>query len=175
MKGMPMPRGLPFPYLMALVAVGALLAGCTGGISKRSSGPATLTVLTCRDSPGQQGIDRSPARLVNGVDGFIGETQYLPLDVAVVRGQRYLLVKSPLAVAPNARPYRTVSIVRPATARLSYGPRLTRHVRLPVCGDRYTFYPGGLYVRRPGCVVLSVAAPSVEPETVTVPAMVGKC
>lgn len=109
------------------------------------------------------------------MDGFIGEKQYLPLDMALVGGQRCLVVKVPMAVAPNARPYRTVSIVRPVTARLSYGPRLTRQLRLPACGDRYTFYPGGLYVRHPGCIVLSVAAPSVEPETVTVPAMVGKC
>lgn len=174
MKAVPVPRGLAFSVLMTLVAVGALLTGCTAGSSKRTSGVAGLTVLTCRDSRGQQGIERS-ARLVNGVDGFMGESQYLPLDAAVVHGQRYLLVKMPLSVAPDARPYRTVSIVRPATARLSFGPGLARQARLPVCGDRYTFYPGGLYVRRPGCVVLSVAAPGVEPKAVTVRAMVATC
>jgi hypothetical protein len=159
---------------MALVAVGALLVGCTAGSSRRSSDLAALMILTCRDSRGQQFLDGPPARLVNGVDGFVGETEYLPQDAAVVRGQRYLLVKVPLAVAPNARPYRTLSIVRPTTARLSYGPRLARQVRLPACGSRYSFYPGGLYVRRPACVVLGVAAPSGEPATVAVPAM-SKC
>ncbi|HUC25570.1 MAG TPA: hypothetical protein VMA73_22930 [Streptosporangiaceae bacterium] len=171
MTGVPISRGLPLSAVLALVAVGALLAGCSGGSSMRSSDVATLMVLTCRDSRGQQGLDSAPARLVNGVDGFVGESQYLPLDAAVVRGQRFLVVKVPLAVAPNARPYRAVSIVRPATARLSYGPRLTRQVRLPSCGDRYSFYPGGVYVRHPACVVLSVTAPNGYHATVAVPAM----
>ena len=174
MKGVPIPRAGPFIAVMALVAASALLAGCTGRSSKRSSDVATLMILTCRDSRGQQGIDRS-ARLVNGVDGFVGQSEYLPLDAAAVHGKNYLVVKVPLAVAPSARPYRTVSIAGPTTALLDYGPRLARQVRLSVCGHRYTFYPGGLYVRRPACVVLSVAAPGVEPETVAVPAMVSNC
>jgi hypothetical protein len=49
-----------------------VVSGCTGGGAPKN---ADSTVdLSCRDSPGQQGIDAAPARLVNGVDGFIGDT-----------------------------------------------------------------------------------------------------
>jgi hypothetical protein len=140
-----------------------------------------LTVLTCGDSPGQQGLGAPPARLVNGVDGFIGDAN--PDDLASVfrwHGVRYLAWKTALAVAPTARPYRTVSVVRPASARLDYsvgahaaGP--SRQVRLPVCGDRYTLYVGGIFVRKPTCVELAVSGPGTVAAAVEVPVLTARC
>jgi hypothetical protein len=71
MKAVVVPRGLQFSVVMALVAVGALLVGCTGGSSRRSSDQAALMILTCRDSRGQQVLDGPPARLVNGLRSLV--------------------------------------------------------------------------------------------------------
>ena len=60
---------------LSLVAIiGLTLSACTGERPARMPVAATLAVLTCDDSAGQQGIDAAPALLVNGVDGFIGDT-----------------------------------------------------------------------------------------------------
>jgi hypothetical protein len=135
---------------------------------------ATLT-LTCRDSAGQQGEDGSPARLANGVDGFIGDPNaYDSLPVQRLDGYRYLAWKSALSVAPDARPYRTVSVVAPASARLSYGSSIrkaSRSVRLPACGRRYALYVGGILVRHPACVTVTVTAPSGKSATIAVPVL----
>src|SRR5262249_33262914 len=138
---------------------------------------------TCSDSPGQQGGGSAAQRLVNGVDGFIGDAD--PADVASVPVQRlngvtYLVWKTALAVAPDARPYRTVSVVRPPSARLEYAigthaPPPSRRVRMPVCGDRYTLFIGGIFVRSPACVDLAVAGPGSTTSDVKVPILTARC
>lgn len=135
----------------------------------------TAVLLTCQDSAGQQEKDTAPARLVNGVDGFIGDTNpYDTLPVQRLDGRRYLAWKTALSVAPDAGPYRTVSVLTPASARLSYGLGIAAsspRVRLPACGHRYALYVGGILVRHPACVTLAVKGPSGKPATVAVPVL----
>jgi hypothetical protein len=135
----------------------------------------TTVLLTCHDSAGQQGRDIPRARLVHGVDGFIGDTNaYDTLPVQRLDGHRYLAWKTALSVASDAGPYRTVSVVAPASARLSYGSGIlasSRSVRLPACGHRYALYVGGILVRHPACVTLAVTGPSGKPTTVAVPVL----
>jgi hypothetical protein len=155
-----------------------VLGGCTGGAAPKN-GDGTA-VLTCRDSPGQQGIDTAPATLVNGVDGFIGDTNaYDTLPTwGKIDGHRYLAWKTGLAVAPDARPFRTVSVVSPASARLVYGSHVSapsRAVRFPACGRRYTFYAGDILVTDRACVTLAVAGPAGAEATVVVPVLVSRC
>ena len=129
--------------------------------------------LTCRESAGQQDRDTPPARLANGVDGFIGDANaYDTLPVQRVAGNRYLAWKSPLAVQPGS--YRTVTVVSPASALLDYGfgrRSPARAVRMPACGSRYTLYVGGILVRRPGCVTLAISDPAGQTAVVTVPVL----
>ncbi|HXP20183.1 MAG TPA: hypothetical protein VN840_11120 [Streptosporangiaceae bacterium] len=152
------------------------IAGCTGHDPSGATKATALVIDTCRDSAGQQGKDPAPARLVDGVDGFIGDTNASDtLPVQNVGGQRYLVWKAALAVAPTARPYRTVSVISPASARLVYPRGVTSRVRLPACGRRYTLYTGGIVVRHPACVTLGVVGPAGRPATVTVPVLVARC
>lgn len=143
--------------------------------SPEVTGDGRPNFLTCRDSAGQQDRDTRPARLVNGVDGFIGDANaYDTLPVRRVAGSRYLDWKTPLAVQPGS--YRTVAIVSPASARLDYGSGRVapaRAVRMPACGSRYTLYVGGILVRRPACVTLAVSNPAGTTALVTVPVLRG--
>jgi hypothetical protein len=180
MKTMSVPHRRYFLVALMTAVLGLSLAGCAGGGSGTASANA-LVVLTCHDSPGQQGPGTAPARLVNGVDGFIGDTSADDsLPAQILDGHRYLAWKAALSVAPGARPYRTVSVVSPATARLSYGAgsratQPSRRVRLPACGDRYALYVGGILVRHPACVTLAVTAPAHRPATVVVPVLEEHC
>jgi hypothetical protein len=138
-------------------------------------GNAATDLLSCHDSAGQQNRDTRPARLVNGVDGFIGDTSALDaLPVEHLAGHRYLAWKTALSVASDARPYRTVAVVSPASARLGYGTGAlapSRRVRLPACGRRYTLYVGGIFVTRPACVILAVTGPDGTSATIAVPVL----
>jgi hypothetical protein len=167
-----------------LVSVLCLVAtSCAASAAGTKRGAATLVVLACGDSPGQQGVGSPPQQLVNGVDGFIGDAN--PDDVASLptlrlNGVRYLAWKTALAVAPAARPYRTVSVVSPASAMLDYSigrhaAAPSRQVRMPVCGDRYTLFIGGIFVRKPACVSLSVTGPRSAAAEVTVPILTARC
>jgi hypothetical protein len=102
-------------------------------------------------------------------------------------GKRYFVYKAFLAVSASAAPYVTVSITRPAGARLVYGSsshigELTStpsgqalvaasrsKVRLPACGPRFTGFVGGIIVTRPTCVTFEVYSPSAGTATVSVP------
>jgi hypothetical protein len=163
--------------LSLLTIIGLMLGACTGGSPAGMPTAAALAVLTCHDSAGQQGVDAAPALLVNGVDGFIGDTNaYDTLPVRKQDGQRYLAWKAALSVASSALPYRTVSVVSPASARLGYGgAMLSRRVRMPACGRRYTLYAGGIFVTHPVCVTLAVTGPAGKPSTVTMPVLVTEC
>jgi len=165
------------------VIVIGLAAACATGPGRSALNAATLAVLTCRDSPGQQGPGAAPARLVDGVDGFIGDDNpddWASVSILHLNGVRYLAWKTALAIAPTAGPYRTVSVVRPASARLDYSiakhaAAPSRRVRLPVCGDRYTLYVGGIFVRKPACVELAVTGPRSAAAEVKVPILTADC
>jgi hypothetical protein len=163
--------------LSLLTIIGLMLGACTGESPARTPAVAALAVLTCHDSAGQQGIGAAPALLVDGVDGFIGDTNaYDTLPVWRQGGHRYLAWKAALSVAPTALPYRTVSVVSPASALLGYGGApLSRHVRMPACGMRYTLYVGGIFVTHPACVTLAVTGPAGKSGTVTMPVLVTRC
>jgi len=169
--GLAVGAGVAAITAVAIIVVLALL----GATAPRTFHADTTVLLTCHDSAGQQGEDGSPARLVNGVDGFIGDPNaYDTLPVQHLNGQRYLAWKTALSVAPDAWPYRTVSVVTPASARLSYGSSISkasRSLRLPACGRRYALYVGGILVRHPACVIIAVTGPSGESATVRVPVL----
>lgn len=165
-------------------AAGLVLGGCSGdGGNSGSSGPArpAAIVLSCRSAAGQQGPGEPPALLAGGVSGFVGNTN--PYDTLPVFGRigghRYLVWKSPLAVAPGARGGRTVRVLSPGWARIAYGHppwRAAGQVRMPACGSRYTLFTGGILVRRPACVRLAVSGPGLATVTVAVPVLVsGRC
>lgn len=171
-----------------LVAVGLPLAACTGGGTTGASADR-LTVLTCSDSFGQSATDPG-ARSVAGIGspaltgGFSGDsTRWHSKD-----GHAYLAWKDPVAVAPDARPYRTITVVSPNSARLLFTsparwatlwngslPVLSRRVRLSACGREYASYFGAIMVRGDACVTLAVAGPAGELSRVTVPINVSQC
>jgi hypothetical protein len=171
-----------------LVAAGVVLTACTGGGAVRTSA-AGLTVLTCQDSFGHGPADPG-ARSVGGVgspalSGSVtgDNTRWKSKD-----GHQYFAWKDPVAVAPGAKPYRTITIVRPASARLLFTsparwgavwhnplPILSRSVRLAACGREYASYFGAIMVRRGACVMLAVAGPAEKLGTVSVPINSTQC
>ena len=103
-------------------------------------------------------------------------------------GHLYLTWKDPVAVAPTARPYRTITVVSPPTARLLFAaparwvslsgtllPILGRSVRLSACGREYASYFGAIMVRHWTCVTLAVTGPARKVGTVAVPIGVAQC
>jgi hypothetical protein len=159
----------------AITAITALIVLTWPGASSARAVHADTTVsLTCHDSAGQQGEDGPPSRLVNGVDGFIGDPNaYDTLPVQHLNGYRYLAWKTALSVAPDAG-YRIVSVVTPTSARLSYGSSISkasRSVRLPACGRRYALYVGGILIRHPACVTIVITGPDGKSATVSVPVL----
>ena len=181
----------PLRKLAALVALAVVITGCT----HRSATPAAsggAAVLSCRDSAGQQPADPQ-ARPVNGVESFAlnGDTNaYDTLPAWRSRdGHRYLVWKIYLAVAASARPYRIVTVTRPATARLFYASpaqwgamsgsqaigAARRQVVLPACGRQFAGYTGGILITQPACVTLAVSGPGSKVATVTVPVLVTHC
>lgn len=149
-----------------------------------------MAVLSCGDSAGQQA---GSGRRVNGIESAAlrGEPNaYDPLPAWHTRaGRKYLVWKVFLAVAPRAGPFRLVTVIRPASARLFYAspgrwgamssakfiPPPQRAVRLAACGRKFAGYTGGILVTRPACVTISVTGPGSRPGTVTVPILVAHC
>jgi len=172
----------------SLVAVGVLLTACAGGGTGGTSAD-TLTVLTCRDSFGHSATDPG-SRSVGGIGspglsgGFSGDnTRWRSND-----GHAYLAWKDPVAVAPDARPYRTITVVSPTSARLLFTsparwatlssgplPVLSRRVRLSACGREFASYFGAIMIRGAACVTLAVAGPAGKLGTITVPINVSQC
>jgi hypothetical protein len=129
--------------------------------------------------------------VIGGVEGLAlpgsGDPAGLyPIGTAT-SGMRYFIYKAFLTVSASAAPFATVSITRPASARLVYGSSSrigelfsTRSgqallaasrttVRLPVCGPRFTGFTGGVIVTGPACVTFQVSSPRAREATVTVP------
>jgi hypothetical protein len=180
--------GLHCPVALLVMAAGVLTA-CTSTGSARTS-PAALTVLTCQDSAGQSSHTDPGARWVGGV-GSPALRGGFPGDIPRQRskdGYLYLSWKDLVAVAPTARPYRTIAVVSPPSARLLFAaparwatlsgtilPILSRSVRLSACGREYAYYFGAIMVRRLACVTLAVTGPAERLSAVTVPIGVAQC
>ncbi len=147
----------------------------------------SLIVLRCSDSVGQQGPGGE--RSVGGVEGLVMAGSKDPASLNSLRGRdgrRYYVYKAFLAVSASAAPYATVSILRPRSARLFYGPSSVvgtlasrsqgrgliaasrSQVRLPVCGPRFTGFVGGIVIVRPTSVTFVVSSPHRQTEKVTV-------
>lgn len=182
------------PALLAAVSICVGLAACSSGPA-RAGHPATSQVasaplsLSCSDSVGQQGSDHET--VTGGVEGLVlpgsGDPAALYPIGAASGGSRYYVYKAFLAVSAAAAPFATVSVARPASARLVYGSSarigalfsdrsgrglLTAArsaVRLPVCGPRFTGFTGGVLVTGPTCVTFAVSAPPRQVAVVTVP------
>jgi hypothetical protein len=172
---------------IALVATG--LSACSGppvhrAQALRGGQQAAVLTLSCSASVGQQGRDHETA--VGGVEGLILPGSSDPASLYPIRGSdghRYFVYKAFLAVSSASAPFATVSIVRPATARLIYGApskigemfgtasgqelvaASRTKVRLPVCGPRFTGFVGGIIVSRPACVTFAVSSPGRKTET----------
>ena len=150
-------------------------------------GPSNTTLLTCADSAGQQG--RSGETIVGGVEGLVLPDSGNPANLDPLRGgdgQRFYFDKVFLAVSHSVAPYATVSILRPRSARLIYGPSVSgnitsravvstmvaaarRRIRMPICGPRFTGFVGAIIVKRPTSVTFSVSSQHRRIEMVTVP------
>jgi hypothetical protein len=185
--------------LLTLALMGAGLSACSGTPGRRPhSAPgqaaSSLIALSCADSAGQQGTDHE--KVVGGVEGLVLPGSDDPAGLYPIRagdGRRYFVDKAFLAVSASAAPYATVSVTRPAAARLVYGPSSRigalmstpsgqalvaasrAKVRLPVCGPRFSGFVGGIIVPGPACVTFTVSAPSSGSTTVSVPIGPGKC
>jgi hypothetical protein len=150
-------------------------------------GPSNTTFLTCADSAGQQG--RGDETVVGGVEGLALRDSGNPANLNLVTasdGQRYYFDKVFLAVSHSVAPYANVTILRPSSARLIYGPSVSgditsravvsamvaasrRRIRMPICGPRYTGFVGAIIVARPALVTFSVSSPHRRIDMVTVP------
>jgi hypothetical protein len=142
-------------------------------------------VLRCADSAGPQGRDVT-LPVTDGVQGLVGRAD--PAELLPETGH-WQIGKAFLAVAPDAAPYRTVSIVRPTTAMLFYADpqtwgtitnadRIARAralVRLPACGRDYSGYTGGILVQAASCVTVSISAPGGKPAVFTIPVGMSAC
>ena len=185
--------------LLTTACIGAGLSACSGAPARSPhspSGPAasSLITLSCADSAGQQGADHET--VVGGVEGLVlpgsGDSAGL-YPIRASDGRRYFVYKAYLAVSASAAPYATVSIARPAAARLVYGSpsrigelisassgqalvaASRARVRLPVCGPRFTGFVGGIIVPGPACVTFEVSSPSARAATVSVPIGPSRC
>jgi hypothetical protein len=185
--------------LLITVLVGIGLSACSGAPphpphSASSPAASSLIALTCADSAGQQGADHET--VVGGVGGLALPGSDDPAGLYPIRasdGQRYFVYKAFLAVSPSAAPYATVSITRPAAARLVYGSSSRigdlmstasgqalvaasrTKVRLPVCGRRFTGFVGGIIVTKPVCVTFAVSSPTGGNAIVDVPIGPDRC
>lgn len=181
----------------ALLAVVSSCVGpvaCTSGPARSGHRAATQVTpaplsLRCSDSVGQQGGNHET--VIGGVEGLVlpgsGDPAALYPIGAASGGDRYYIYKAFLAVSAAAAPFATVSVARPASARLVYGSPsrigalfstragqglLTASrsaVRLPVCGTRFTGFTGGVLVTGPACVTFAVSSPHRQAAAVTVP------
>jgi len=180
--------------LLSTLFIGASLVVACSNAPTRPAHPALLS-LTCADSAGQQG--QSGETLTGGVEGLVLPGSDDPAGLYPVGkagdGKPYFIYKAFLAVSASAAPFATVSVTRPASARLVYGSpsrigglfsadsgqplvmAARSQVRLPVCGPRFTGFTGGVIVTGPGCVTFQVSSPSARSATVSVPIGPGRC
>jgi hypothetical protein len=185
--------------LLTTALIGSGLSACSNAPARpehfaRLPATSSLLSLSCSDSAGQQEADHQT--VTGGVEGLVlpgsGDPAGLYPIGRASGGKRYFIYKAFLAVSASAAPFATVSITRPANARLVYGSpsrigelsagsgqaliaASRSKVRLPVCGPRFTGFAGGVIVTGPACVTFQVSSPSARAATVTVPIGPGKC
>jgi hypothetical protein len=184
--------------LLTLALIGAGLSACSGapthdGHLAPGRAVSPLLSLSCADSAGQQGAGHEV--VTGGVTGLVLPGSDDPAGLYPIRGadgKRYFVYKAMLAVSASAAPHATVSVIRPAGARLVYGSAShigelgvssgqglvaasRARVRLPVCGPRFSSYVGGIVVPRPECVTFRVSSSSARLATVSVPVGPGRC
>jgi hypothetical protein len=184
--------------LLALALIGVSLSACSGapahaGHLAPGHAVSPLLSLGCADSAGQQGAGHEV--VVGGVTGLVLPGSDDPAGLYPIRGadgKRYFVYKAMLAVSASVAPYATVSVIRPAGARLVYGSAshvgelaassgqglvaaARARVRLPACGPRFSGYVGGIVVPRPECVTFGVSSPSARAATVSAPIGPGRC
>jgi hypothetical protein len=186
--------------VLSTAVIGAGLVACSGSPARPeptapSSAASSLLSLSCSDSAGQQG--QGGETVIGGVEGLVLPGSDDPAGLYPIGsaggGTPYLIYKAFLAVAASAAPFATVSVIRPASARLVYGSpsrvgtlfsaRSGRgllaasrsRIRLPVCGPRYTGFTGGVLVTGPGCVTFEVSPAAARAATVTVPIGTATC
>jgi hypothetical protein len=186
--------------VLSTAVIGAGLVACSGSPARpRPTAPSpvasSLLSLSCSDSAGQQG--QGGETVIGGVEGLVLPGSDDPAGLHPIGsaggGTRYLIYKAFLAVAASAAPFATVSVARPASARLVYGSpsrmgtlfsadsgrgllaASRSRVRLPVCGPRYTGFTGGVLVTGPGCVTFEVSSAAAGVATVTVPIGTATC
>jgi hypothetical protein len=180
--------------LLTTAFIGAGLSACSTAPARPQHPPPSPVAsaplsLSCSDSVGQQGQDHET--VIGGVEGLVLPGSDDPAGLypigAASSDQRYFIYKAFLAVSASVAPFATVSVTRPATARLVYGSpsrigalfstrsgqallaASQRKIRLPVCGPRFTGFTGGVIVTGPACVTFEVSSPSTRTATVTVP------
>lgn len=175
--------------LLSIAVVGAGLSACTSppvhaARSVPGARESSVLSLSCSESAGQQGGNHET--MVGGVEGLVLPGSADPGNLYPIRGsdgRRYFVYKAFLAVYSASAPFATVSIVRPATARLIYGASgeigemfgtasgqalvaaSRSKVRLPVCGSRFTGFVGGIIVTQPTCITFEVSSPRRKTET----------
>ena len=178
-------------FMLSAALTGAGLLACSSGPARPdhpavpSPAPSSVLELSCADSAGQQGQDHEI--VTGGVEGLNLPGSDDPAALYPIAATRYSIYKAFLAVSPAAAPFATVSVIRPASARLVYAaparmgalfntrsgrPLLAASrsaVRLPACGPRFTGFTGGVLVRGPACVTIRVSSPAARAATVTVP------
>src|SRR5215472_961428 len=179
--------------LLTMAFIGVGLSACSGapahpGHSVAGPAASSLLSLSCADSAGQQG--RGDETVIGGVEGLVLPGSDDPAGLYPIRagdGRRYFIYKAFLAVSASAAPFATVSVTRPASARVLYGSpsrigglmsassgqalieASRSRVRLPVCGPRFTGFAGGIIVTGPACITFEVTSPSARTATVSVP------
>jgi hypothetical protein len=177
-------RRLAVPTAAALALCSCSASGTPAVHNARQAGGRTI-LLSCADSAGQQGRDVT-LPVTEGVQGLAGRAD--PAELLPVTGH-WQIAKAFLAVAPDAAPYRTVSIVRPTTALLFYSDPQTwgtitnadriaharTSARLPACGRDYSGYTGGILVQAASCVTVRISAPEGKPAVLTIPVGVSGC
>jgi hypothetical protein len=186
--------------LLTTAFICADLSACSGAPVRPehpapSPAASSALSLSCSDSVGQQGEDHET--VTGGVEGLVLPGSDDPAGLypigAASGSKRYFIYKAFLAVSASAAPFATVSVTRPASARLVYGSPsrigalfTTRSgrallaasrskVRLPVCGPHFTGFTGGVIVTGPACVTFEVSSPSARTATVTVPIGLPTC
>jgi hypothetical protein len=186
--------------VLSTAVIGAGLVACSGSPARPepttpSPVASSLLSLICSDSVGQQG--QGSETVIGGVEGLVLPGPDDPAGLYPIGSAggstRYLIYKAFLAVAASAAPFATVSVIRPASARLMYGSpsrmgalfsadsgrgllaASRSGVRLPVCGPRYTGFTGGVLVTRPGCVTFEVSSAAARAAIVTVPIGTATC
>ena len=184
--------------VLSTAAIGAGLVACSGaparpGPTAPSPAVSSLLSLSCSESAGQQGLDGET--VTGGVEGLVLPGSDDPAGlypIGSAGGTRYFIYKAFLAVAASAAPFATVSVTRPASARLVYGSPSRMGTLFSAdsgrgllaasrsrygcpCAGRANRLHRRCPVTGPGCVTFEVSSAVAGGATVTVPIGTATC